>query len=123
MMVRQYIESIRAKGGTINTDIVISGARGILETLDRTRLSKFGGPATLTTAWAKSLLNFRKRRGTSTKSAMPVERFREVKAAFLQEIVDIVKMEEVPSKLILNWDQTGLNLVPALSWTMADRSE
>ena len=28
-------------------------------------------------------------------------------------------MEEVPAELIINWDQTGLNLVPASSWSMA----
>ena len=27
-------------------------------------------------------------------------------------------MEEIPSELVFNWDQTGLNLVPAANWTM-----
>ncbi len=27
-------------------------------------------------------------------------------------------MEEIPPRLILNWDQTGLNLVPSSNWTM-----
>ena len=27
-------------------------------------------------------------------------------------------MENIPSELIFNWDQTGLNLVPAANWTM-----
>ena len=37
---------------------------------------------------------------------------------FLQEIIDTVEVEEIPPELILNWDQTGLNLVPSSSWTM-----
>ena len=49
---------------------------------------------------------------------MPVEDFRKRKSMFLQEIIDIVEMEEIPCDLIFNWDQTGLNLVPVLSWTM-----
>ena len=84
--------------------------------MDRTRLS---GPPTLTSAWAKSLLkrmNFTKRRGM-TKATMPVEQFKEKERIFLQEIVYVVKVE-VSCRLILNWDQTGLNLIPALSWTM-----
>ena len=88
--------------------------------MDRTRLAEFGGPATLTKAWAKSLLkrmHFTKRRGT-TKSKMPVEDFRKRKSMFLQEIIDIVEMEEIPCDLIFNWDQTGLNLVPVSLWTM-----
>lgn len=27
-------------------------------------------------------------------------------------------MEEIPAELIMNWDQTGLKLVPASSYTM-----
>ena len=27
-------------------------------------------------------------------------------------------MEEIPPELILNWDQTGIHLVPASGWTM-----
>ena len=30
-------------------------------------------------------------------------------------------MEEIPPQLILNWDQTGIHLVPASSWTMDKR--
>ena len=84
---------------------------------------EFGGPATLTTAWAKSLLkrmNFTKRRGT-TKAKLSVDEFNCTKALFLQEIIDIIKMEEIPIEMIFNWDQTGLNLVPVSSWTMASK--
>ena len=59
-----------------------------------------------------------KRRGT-TKYSMPLADFLQVKATFLQEIIDVVKMEDVPAELMINWDQTGLNLVPAPSWSMA----
>ena len=119
-MVQQYILKLRETGSVINTAVVISGARGILQSQDRTRLAEFGGPATLTTAWTKSLLrrmNFTKTRGT-TKSKLPVEEFNKLKASFLQDIVDNVTMEEIPPQLIFNWDQTGLNLVPVASWTM-----
>ena len=87
---------------------------------DRTRLQEFGVPATLTSAWVKSLLkrmNFTQRRGTM-KARVNVE-FREIKSSFLQEIITVVKMEEIPIELIFNWDQTGLNLVPVSTWTMA----
>ena len=40
-------------------------------------------------------------------------------SAFLQEIITLVYMQEVPIELIFNWDQTGLNLVPLSTWTMA----
>ncbi len=28
-------------------------------------------------------------------------------------------MEEIPSQLVINWDHTGINLVPVSNWTMA----
>jgi len=33
-------------------------------------------------------------------------------------VVTTVEMEEIPPELILNWDQTGIKIVPSYSWTM-----
>ena len=44
-----------------------------------------------------------------------------MKSQFLQDIIDIVAMEEIPPQLIFNWDQTGLHLVPTSNWTMAKK--
>ena len=30
-------------------------------------------------------------------------------------------MKEIPLKLILNWDQTEIKLVPSTSWTMEEQ--
>ena len=105
----------------INTAIVKAAAKGILLSQDRARLQEYGGPATLTSAWAKSLLKrmkFSQRRGT-TKTGLSIERFSLQKKVFLNEIIAIVEMEEVLIEMIFNWDQTGLNLVPVSTWTMA----
>ena len=82
----------------------------------RTRLAEFGGPITLTKAWAVSLL-----KRMNFTCSMPLENFTREKERFLQEIIDVIEMEEVPPELIFNWDQKGLNLVPASSWTMATK--
>ena len=34
------------------------------------------------------------------------------------DIKAVVKIEDVPSDLILNWDHTGINIVPSSTWTM-----
>ena len=44
--------------------------------------------------------------------------FIKLKEAFLADVVAVVTMEEISTQLILNWDQTGIHLVPAASWTM-----
>ena len=86
--------------------------------MDRTHLAEYGGPATLSRGWAKSLLkrmDFCRRMCTTQ---VPPERVKELKLEFLHNIVDIVTLEEIPAELIFNWDQTGLNLVPTSNWTL-----
>ena len=47
--------------------------------------------------------------------------FAEVKKSFLASVVETVSMEEIPPELILNWDQTGIMIVPSTSRTMDER--
>ena len=118
--IQNYILRVREGNDPVNTVVVIAGARRLLLSMDKTKLAEFGGPATLSRGWARSLLTrmkFTKRMGTTAAKVIP-ENFDELRLKFLQEIVDIVKMEEVPPQLVLNWDQTRLNLVPASTWTM-----
>ena len=42
----------------------------------------------------------------------------QVRKQFLKEVAEIMVMEEISPELVLNWDQTGLNIVPASVWTM-----
>lgn len=72
-MVKRYVADTRQVGGTIGTDTVRAGARGILMSLDRTRLAEFGGPVTWSKAWAVSLLRrmgYTKRVDTTKTSSL-----------------------------------------------------
>ena len=74
---------------------------------------------TLTTNWAKSLLyqlNFVKRRSSAAK--ISVTNFEELKEQYLLDIKAVTIMEEVPPEHILNWDHTGISIVPGSAWTM-----
>ena len=122
--VQLYLRAIRESGGAVNTAIVLGAARGIILKLNRTMLVENGGHVDLTKAWAKGLLGrmgYVKRRGTTSKSKNLVENFEELKASFLEQVSTTVIMDEIPPELILNWDQTGLNLIPSSSWTMEQR--
>ena len=44
--------------------------------------------------------------------------FAKAKKEFLQEVVSTVEMEDIPPELIMNWDQTGIKMVPTTTWTM-----
>ena len=41
-----------------------------------------------------------------------------MKSQCLHGIVVTVELEEISAQLILNWDQTGIKIVPISSWTM-----
>ena len=65
-------------------------------------------------------MNYVQRKGTTAKAKYSEINFAEKKREFLDKLIAIVEMEEIPPELILNWDQTGIKLVPATSWTMAE---
>ena len=62
-------------------------------------------------------LNFVKRRGSSA-AKVTVKHFEKIKEQFLFDIKSIVTMEKIPLQLTLNWDQTGISIVPGSSWKM-----
>lgn len=119
--VQSYLRRVRDGGGIVTARIAVAAARGILLACDRSKLAEFGGHIQLGSSWAYSLLNrmkFVQRKATTSKSKLPVERFAEVKKQFLNDVVSIVEFMEIPAELILNWDQTGIKIVPSCTWTM-----
>ena len=55
---------------------------------------------------------------TKTNTKLPQGVFLRQKASFLRETVSIVKIHNIPPELIINLDETGLQLVPVGDWTM-----
>jgi hypothetical protein len=66
-------------------------------------------------------MNFLKRKVMTAKSKHAVAEFECLKEEFLLEVVTTVEMEEIPSELVLNWDQTGIKIVPSNTWTMEEQ--
>ena len=119
--VQLYLKKVRGGGGVVSARIAVAAARGIVLTCDRSMLVEFGGHVELNRHWAYSLLhrmNFVQRKVTTAKSKYAITDFDRVKTEFLEDVVATVEMEEIPPELILNWDQTGIRIVPSNSWTM-----
>ena len=95
----------RKFGKEINESTVRSIGKAYKVELDRKRKQDDEGDV-------KSLL---KRKATTSKSKHTVTNF---KKSFLDEVVTTVLMEEIPPELVINWDQTGMKIVPSSSWTM-----
>ena len=120
--VQAYVQALRDSGGSVSSAIVSTAAKGILLKVKK-MLPEYGGQATLTKAWAQSLLNcmgFVKCRGT-TKCSISAENFESLREEYLNNVSTTVIMEDIPPEMVLNWDQTGLRIIPSKSWTMEKR--
>ena len=53
-------------------------------------------------------IGFVKRRA-STKSIVSLPEFGRFKVQFLFGVKALIEMEEIPSELVINWDQTGIH--------------
>ena len=119
--VQLYLQKVREAGGTVTARIAVAAARGLLLKYDKTKLNEFGGPVCLNKPWAYALLQrmkFVKRKATTAKSKYTISDFEQVKKSFLNDVASTVAMEEIPPELVLNWDQTGIKIVPCSPWTM-----
>ena len=116
-----YLRKVREQGGIITASVVVAAARGLLMSLDHTMVLEHGGHVNLTRQWAYHFLGrmkFVRRKATTSKSKFSPADFEALKKSFLDEVSQVVEMEEIPPELVLNWDQTGINLVPASGWMM-----
>ena len=123
--VQQYLRSLRRAGAPVNARIVIAAAEGIIKAKDRTMLCENGGHINLTKAWAYSILKrmgFVQRKATTkTKLSLSKPEFELAKKRYLKQIKRAVTDAKIPPPLIINWDQTGVNVVPASQWTQEEQ--
>ena len=118
--VQKYIKHLREIGGVVNTAIVIGAANGIISAWNCALLLENGGHISITKGWAKSILNrmnYVKRKGSNV-GKVSVSCFHELQDVFLRDLQAEVVMNDIPKDLILNWDQTAIQLVPTGDWTM-----
>ena len=119
--VQAYIKDLRETGAPVNTAIVIVTGKGIV--MDKISDTSNASPdidVYLTKDWAKYLMKHMGmvKRRASTKAKTTVINFNELKETFLQDIKHPMLMDEIPPKLVINFDQTGVHYVPVSSWSM-----
>ena len=61
-----------------------------------------------------------KQRGSSTAKT-EVKNFDELKTNFLSKISEAVEKFKILPQLIINYDHTGVHLLPVSRWTMAEK--
>ena len=123
--VQKYIRALRKAGTPVNARVVLAAAEGIVTATDRTLLFENGGHIKLTLDWAYSILKrmgFVKRKVTTeARTGLTQEEFAAVKRKYLQQIKKAVKDGKIPPEFVINWDQTGINVVPSSQWTQAEK--
>ena len=123
--IQDYLKSLRLAGGVVNTAIVLGAAEGIISARYPGKLQRNGGDLCIGRVWAKSLMQrmgFVKRK-VSNAGKVLVADFDELKQQFLADIAAEVIMNDIPAELIINWDQTGLKIIPTGDWTMHQSGE
>ena len=121
VQVHTLLHKLREAGGVVNRNIVIAIATGVVKHYDPTLLVEHGGHVNVGPKYAESLLQrmgYVKRKGTKAGRKLPAD-YDQVKAAFMKRIVDAVQENKIPAELVINFDQTGVKLVPTSEWTMA----
>ena len=112
-----YIKALRKAGTPVNVNIVLAAAEGVVTAVDRTLLKKNGGTIELKCPWAQSLMRcmkFVKRRGsTQVKAKLSVADIAKLRKSYLLQIKGMVDAHNIPSQLVINWDQAGIKLVPS----------
>ena len=119
--LQDYLALVRRAGGVVNSSVVIAAAEGIVSRDNCIHLGKYGGHVYLDKKWAwyqMKRMGYSKRKSTKAARKIPMN-FEVIKSGLLRKIQYCVYEHDIPKSLIINWDQTGMSIVPSSSWTMA----
>ena len=120
-MVQRYIRAASNRGAVVTRSIAESAAKALM-----IRYPNEVGKINLNDSeYGKSVLqrmNYTRRKGTTSKVALPDGIRKENELLFHHQIVEKVERYDIPDSLILNFDQTPSKYVPVASITLATRN-
>ena len=111
-------------GAVINYSIIITIVTGIIMAKDRTLFKENGGTIELGKNWCELIskwLDYIKRKATTTKPIIAPGLILEISLTFSNEIKKIVQAHEIPSKMIINFNQTLLPFLLISNYTLAEK--
>ena len=103
--------------------MLIACAEAMVSRVNKKLLKVNGGPIDLSKSWAKSLfghMGYVKRKVNTSFKVEP-SHFEEIKERYLLDIKTVVQITNIPMDLVMNWDHTGVNIVPGSQWTLEER--
>ena len=121
--VQSYVRALQKTGAPVGSAVIIAAAKGIVKSSNPPLLAENGGRITLTKSWAHSLIlrmGLFKRKSFTKTPTMTAEQLQQRKITFLKNL-SLFDCKNIPSSLIINRDQSGIHVVPASNYTMADK--
>ena len=94
-----------------NTSVLIAAVKGLVLHHNSNWLRENGGHLESSTHWAKG-------RRVTTNASLTLVDFEERKAQFVFDAQVIIKLQEIPDDLVVNWDQPNIYYVSVFDWTM-----
>jgi hypothetical protein len=124
--VIDYVKKLRSAGGTVNKSIIIAAVTGIVKHKRPSLLRENGGGIEIGRGWAQNLYasyGLRETQGHKSRTSITSRYLSSKKRIFATcANAEVVQAENIPSELIINFDQTGCKFVPAAEWTVSGRS-
>ena len=110
-------------GGVVSPTVTLAAATGIILAKDTSLLAENRGEIDLSKEWAQRMMRrmVHVKRKASTGVKVDPEVFKELQGRYLSDIRSVVKMEDIPPDLIINWDQTAIKYVPVSNWTQEQK--
>uniref|UniRef100_A0A914USD6 DDE-1 domain-containing protein n=1 Tax=Plectus sambesii TaxID=2011161 RepID=A0A914USD6_9BILA len=118
--IQEHLHRLRNQGGTVNGAVVSAVTRVYLKKMDHAQYRLEGEEILSKRSFFQSLMRrmgFVKRKGTKAAKKLP-RNFDELRQNFFTKISPLVKAHEIPDQLIINFDQTGISIIPMSSYTM-----
>ena len=118
-MVKIYLVKMRENGGIVTSRIIRIVALSICQSKAPSILKLNGGYTDISSFRA---YNFANRHGFVIRKATKftkaeIENKENVCAEFQAEFIKLIQNLKVPYELIINWDETGIQLLPTASYT------
>ena len=120
-LVQRYNRAASNRGAVVTRSIVESTAKALMISYPK----EIGKINLNNSEYGKSVLqrmNYTRRKGTTSKVALPDGIRKENELLFYHQIVEKVEHYDLPDSLILNFDQTPSKYVPVASTTLAKRN-
>ena len=127
--VKDFVNAVRKSGGSMSTKLLLAGTKGLLQAAKPPILVEHGGPITIDKSWGRSLLDrmgYTKRKVTKGIKHHPGFRpddIDKIRGRFYRCIGRRVRKYEIKDKMIINWEQTSVEVIPTSLWSMNKKGE